>query len=123
MPYDSSKYMDKDGNIIHTRSGDMIKRRIETNKFTGEGELVDVDHSKPRKKEKKKKKGNIEIILDGLAGLELGVSWASMIFDSSIEKPITKKNYKTLLTNLETLKVDVDTVIALAKKFRDNNVA
>lgn len=115
-----SYYMDKDGNIIHTRSGDMIKRRIEINKFTGEGELVDVEHenSKPKKK---KKDSKIEILLNCLRSLEMDVSWAIMIFDSSIEKPINSKNFETLFKNLETLKSNVDTVIAFAKKVRSKN--
>ena len=113
-----SYYKDKDGNLIHTRSGDMIKRRIVVNKFTGEGELVDVESKHDKPKKEKKKDSKMETLLNCLRSLELDVSWAIMIFDSSIEKPITNKNFETLLKNLETLKSNVDTVIAFAKKIR-----
>ena len=54
----SGYYMDRDGNLVHTRSGDIIKGWKETNKFTGSGEYVDVEHknSKPKKGKEKKKK-------------------------------------------------------------------
>ena len=115
MPYDSSKYLDKDGNLVHTRSGDIIKVWKEINKFTGEGEFISIEHKNSQSKEEKRKKDSkLETLFGGLRCLELDIAMIVARF----EEPITNENLETLLINLETLKSNVDTVIAFAKKIR-----
>ena len=48
--------MDKDGNIKHTRSGNIIKKWVEHNRFTGSGEYItpNSDYEENDRKSRKK---------------------------------------------------------------------